>query len=86
MTDVDEVENPILRSGFDSAGRDATNSVLLGSWAASTSLLALLRARRCLRSGGRRSRSPMLSQGRRRWWYDNRWLDSWHPFYKQTSA
>ena len=86
MTDVDEAEDPIPRSGFDSAGRGATSSIWLESWIASTSLLALLRARRCLRSGGRRSRSPMLSRGRRRWWYDSRWLDSWHSFYKRTSA
>ena len=52
---VGKVEDPVPRSGSDSAGRDTARSTPLGSWMASASLLTLLRARRPF---GGRDRKP----------------------------
>ena len=64
----------------DTAGRGTARPASLECSMASASLLALLRVRRCSRSGERRSRNPMSSQGQPRWWYDKGWLDSWRLF------
>ena len=64
---VGKVEDPVPRSGSDSAGRDISRSAPLGSWMASASLLTLLRARRFFRG---RERKPGAAC--RRWFGENR--------------